>query len=106
MRIFDDSREYVDLPITSSVELDAQTVEIGLRLIDTGADLLTWYPANWIGTAGTTRTARILVGPGGSPSVGEIEPGVYAVRGRVTDTPEEPTIHGFFLVVEGSGSAA
>lgn len=103
MRLRTGSREYLSVPITAPVELDAQTVEIGLQAIASPRTAADWYTAAWTGDPGTTRTAQILVGPGSSPSVGEIPAGVYSVLYRVTDTPEIPEERAYILVMEDSG---
>lgn len=83
-----ESLEYVEATVTSDVTLDAQTVEFAI-LTAAPVDGTTWTAGAWTGTAGTTRIARILVGPGGT-----LDPGVgsYTVFVRVTDTPEIPAI--------------
>ena len=100
MRLREDSLEYVSVVITASVELDEQTVEIGLQQITAPRPAADWYTAAWVGDAGTSRAARILVGPGGDA---ELAAGVYSVQYRVTDTPEIPVERAFTLVVEDSG---
>jgi hypothetical protein len=83
-----ESKEYVEASVTADVELGAQVVEFAI-LAGAPVDGTTWTAGAWIGTAGTTRTARILVGQGGTLDPG---PGNYTVFVRVTDTPEIPVI--------------
>lgn len=47
--------DYLDVPITSEVELGTQTVEFSLD------DRQTWHAATWTGDPGTTRTASLLL---------------------------------------------
>lgn len=83
------SLEYLEISITAALTLDAQTVEFAFQLdgdqtSPAGAD---WHAATWIGDEGTTRTARLLVGPGGALV---LEAGYYNVWYRVDATPEIP----------------
>jgi hypothetical protein len=74
------STEYVKTPVTCSVTLDTQTVEIS---IDSKA---TWLPAVWTGSPGTQRTARTA-----DPVVFSTI-GLHHVYVRVTDAPEVPVM--------------
>lgn len=47
--------DYLDVPITSEVELGGQTVEFSLD------DRQTWHAGEWTGEPGTTRTASLLL---------------------------------------------
>ena len=76
------SVEYLFADVTADQTLDAQPVEIGVgRTVDTAA----WEAATWLGDAGTTRTARILLD-------GTLEVGKHLVFVRVTDNPEVPIV--------------
>ncbi len=80
------SVEYVRVPVTASVTLDLQTVEMALTpRTATGLPPETpvsWLAAQWVGDAGLTRSCRTLIGP--------LTPGAYDCWVRVTDTPEIP----------------
>lgn len=84
------SLQYLTASITADVTLDDQVVALALMADSTGSPGADdWTTATWVGDAGTTRSARILVGPGGdfTPSVGG-----YTVYGRVTNDPEIPVM--------------
>lgn len=98
MRMRSDSREWLPAEVTANVVLDAQPVYIAVELWGSTAEP-TWHEAEWVGVAGAIRTAQILVGPGGTPSVTELAPGTYRVLVKVTDTPEIPTFEAFLLRV-------
>lgn len=76
------STEYLEVTVTSTITLDAQPVAFSF-------DRETWLPAEWTGTAGTTRTARALVSDANLPQPRSVTP-VYV---RVTDNPEAPVIN-------------
>lgn len=80
------SLEYLNVPVTADVEL-TMDVEISL---DRGA---TWTAATWIGDAGTTRTARLLLDSTG------LDRSRHPVWVRFTDLPEVPIILAGFLKV-------
>lgn len=84
-----ESTEYVEATITSDVTLNTQPVEFAI-LTSAPVDATTWTAGAWVGSAATTRVARILVGP----DAGALDPGVgrYRVYVRVDDTPEKPVI--------------
>jgi hypothetical protein len=83
------SVEYVHVPVTSDVQLDTQAVQIVfLGATASPTDATTWNDAEWEGSAGTTRSARILIGTGSD--VGELAAGTWSVWVKVTDTPEVP----------------
>lgn len=70
--------------------LSAQPVVIALTLHGKRIDGDTnWRPAEWAGSPGFARTARILIGPG---TDNEIPKGDYDVWARVTDNPTAPEI--------------
>lgn len=83
------SKEYLKAPVTASVELDTQTVEVAfLPTAQTAPDGTTsWLAAEWAGGPGTTRDWRILIGPG---TTAELGTGQHAVWVRVTDVTETP----------------
>lgn len=72
--------ELLSVSVTADVTLDAQPVEISF-------DRSTWLSATWIGTAGTTRSAQVLLDATNLPSVGN-----WPVFVRVTDDPEIPVM--------------
>lgn len=81
------SVEYARVRITANVSLSSQTVELafmGSRTTEPGDS--DWVTATWLGDAGTTRDAGVLVGPGQHV----LAEGSYWVWFRVTDTPEIP----------------
>ena len=80
-----DSFEYLDIPITASVPLDDQTVEIALARSTAARTEDDWQPATWQGEVGTTRVARLepFTAPGR---------GTFLIFARVTDSPEIPVI--------------
>lgn len=47
--------EYLEVQVSGDVELNAQPVQIG---VGDSAGTATWHPAQWAGTAGTSRLAR------------------------------------------------
>lgn len=75
------SVEYLNVPVTSDVTLDAQPVELAVVQGQPAED--DWQTAAWQGSAGTTRTARLepFIPPG---------TGTYSVFVRITDSPEVP----------------
>lgn len=81
------SKEYLHVEVTSDVSLDTQPVEFAFLTAGSPDGATVWTAAEWEGTAGTTRTARLLIGP--SASV-ELTAGSYAVWVRITDTTEAP----------------
>lgn len=71
--------EYLDVTVRCDFTLSAQPVAFSF---DEGS---TWLTAAWIGTAGTTRTARLLLNTGNTPA------GTGArVYVKVTDSTETP----------------
>lgn len=93
-----DSREYLGVNVTADVTLDEQPVSIAVHPYSSTAEP-TLYTAEWVGDAATTREARILVGPGGAPSVVELTRGTYRVLVKVTDNPEAPVVEAYQLKV-------
>lgn len=80
------STEYLHAPITASVTLDQQTIEVAFVTGTAPDDQTSWVTAEWEGDAGTTRTWRVLVGPG---TTSPLPAGSYTVFSRLTDSPEE-----------------
>ncbi len=78
--IYRGTTEYLDVTVTCDVELGSQAVAISF-------DRDTWLNAAWIGSAGTTRTCRVLVADANLPAGRDAN-----VFVRVTDTPEIPVI--------------
>lgn len=75
--------DYLVVPITDTTGIDLEDdlpVEIS---IDHGA---TWQAAEWTGTAGVKRSARILL------ATSEMTKGSYPVWARLTDTPTRPIV--------------
>ena len=86
------SREFLSARFTSTagngssaVVFDTQPVHLALARQGETPSLSDFQPAEWVGAAGTTRWARLLVGPGATPV---LEPGEYDVWGRVEDVTE------------------
>jgi hypothetical protein len=82
------STEYVHVPVTSDVTLSGQAVEFAYLAALPPDDATTWTAAEWEGNAGTTRSARSLIGP--VSDYGELAAGTYTVWVRVTDETEIP----------------
>lgn len=89
------SKEYVSATVTADVTLNAQTVEIAIRAGTEAA--FTWLPAQWLGSAGTTRQCR-TTNPVDFTAVAYPKT-PYEVYVRVTDTPEIPLLHAGTLTV-------
>lgn len=82
------STEYVHVPVTASVLLDTQAVELAfLTTTQPPDDATTWVSATWQGDPDKNRTCRVLVGPA-TPT--PLAPGTITVWVRVHDTPEIP----------------
>ena len=83
------STEYLHGPVTASVTLDTQVVEVAFVTPSTAVpnDATSWVTAEWEGGANTTRTWRVLIGPG-TPA--PLAAGAYSVWVRIHDTPEVP----------------
>jgi hypothetical protein len=81
------SVEYLHVPVTSSVVLDTQDVELAFLTTGTPAEITPWLTAEWIGDPGTTRTCVLLIGP---DTDAELSKGTVSVWVRVHDTPEIP----------------
>jgi len=81
-----DSVEYITTPVTADIDLD-MTVAISIRY---GTTAHVWLPAEWVGTLGTTRTARttsvVTFSAAAYPKAS------YKVYTRLTDSPEAPII--------------
>lgn len=71
--------EYLKARVTADVELDEQPVFLSF-----GPDG-PWLTAEWVGSAGLKRTARVLVDSGSLP-----EADTYIVFVKLTDGAEEP----------------
>ncbi len=88
IRIPVSSAEYLKVTVTADVSLSAQAVSIAVIPARTRPETGDWISATWMGSAGTTRNAAILIGPGTS----NVYPlGTYDVWVKVGDTPEIPT---------------
>lgn len=74
------SIEYLYMDVRADRVLDAQPVAIS---ISTTRTPVVWVTAEWVGTAGKFRSARILLD-------GSLVEDLYYVYGRVTDSPETP----------------
>lgn len=84
------STEYLHGPVTASVVLDTQPVEVAIEpktKSSPDADTV-WHTAEWVGDPGTTRTWRLLIGQQSTiPLVGGQQ---YNVWVRIVDAPEQP----------------
>lgn len=87
------SKEFVTARLDSygangsdAVVFDAQPVHLGLVMQGSSAQLSDFYPAEWVGVAGSRRWCRMLVGPDGGVST--YPPGDYDLYARVDDTSE------------------
>ena len=78
--IYRGTTEYISAQITGDTTLNTQTVEMSF-------DRTTWLTAEWVGTAGTTRTCRILASATNLPTDANFDVWV-----RITDTPEIPVL--------------
>lgn len=85
------SVEYARVKLSADVTLGTQTVQMAFLTSSTaeptGGD---WQAATWLGDAGTTRHAGVLVGPGAFV----LTEGEWWVWWRITDTPEVPARRG------------
>lgn len=83
------SKEYLKGAVTASVALDTQAVEVAFLPTSQAAPdgATSWIAAAWDGVAGTTRSWRLLIGPG---TAAALSPGQHAVWVRVTDVTEQP----------------
>jgi hypothetical protein len=81
-----DSEEYLAVSVTADVTLTTQQVEIAVTLDQPGED--DWLTATWVGTAGTTRQARLTPAQMGTDRA----PNEWLVFVRITDTPEIPVL--------------
>lgn len=77
--------EYVTVSLTSDVTLDTQPVDFAFMPgWHTYPDETTiWHPAEWVGEAGTTRDAQLLIG-----ALVELDHGDHVVWIRVDDGTE------------------
>lgn len=75
------TKEYLKATVSCDVELDSQPVAFTFD----GGD--TFHDAEWIGAAGTTRKAQLLIDEDIPLTVGR-----HNVYVRVTDSPEIPLI--------------
>ena len=86
------SRVYIKSPITATVagsivDVTGDAVEMAIVVAKTDVTDGDFHSATWV--AGS---AAILVGPGGSPSIGTFAPDFYDVYIRITDNPETPVL--------------
>lgn len=98
------SVDYVSGPVTAAdaatgapIVLDTQVVKIALT--QAGATHA-WLPAGWVGTAGSTRTARTSTPV--TFAGDEYPAGQYGVYVQVTDTAEIPIIRIGTIQVTGT----
>lgn len=85
--------EFVAVPVTANVTLGTQAVKIAISRGDTH----TWLNAIWIGSSGTTRTARTT---GAITFDATTYPASsYGVFVKVTDDPEVPIIRAGTLTI-------
>lgn len=89
--------EYVYVPVTADVSLNAQPVEIAIIPVTQEEPAEEdWYTAAWAGAAGLTRSAKLLVGPDETVTLVD---GKYTIWARVTDTPKVPVLKSGLLIV-------
>lgn len=79
-KVYRTSTEYLAVSVTADVTLSSQTVQISVD------NQTTWLTATWVGSTGTTRTARVLL----QPNVNMPTAGKRPVFVRLTDSPEVP----------------
>lgn len=87
-----DSVEYIRAKVTADADLETTGVELALIH---GSDPATWLPGVWVDDTGSTRVARTA-----SPvtlDVATYPHGSYAVRVRLTDSPETPILSAYTL---------
>lgn len=70
--------EYLYVTVTANATLDTQPIAVSF-------DKTNWITASWVGTAGTTRKARVLVSDLNLPAKGSAS--VYV---KITNMPEIP----------------
>lgn len=80
VKIVQGSVEYLYADIRADRVLDTQAVFISIS-DTTGPDA--WEPAQWVGSPGRYRSARLLLD-------GSLVPDLYSVFVRILDTPEAP----------------
>lgn len=110
MRILVASVEFVPVEFTASVALGGQVVRIRIK----NDDFDDLWTASWAGAESYQftirdrngepatryrRDARVLIGPGGAPSVAAYPVGTYQVNGKLTDSPEIPELPAFLLSI-------
>ena len=89
------SRVYLRVPATAAtiagVDVDPTTLPVEMAVIASGTtvDDTDFHDAIWE-TIDTVNAAAVLVGPGGSPSIGVFTPEFYDVYVRITDSTEIP----------------
>ncbi len=88
LRIPVSSTEYLKVTVTADVTLSAQAVSVAIIPARSRPGPPYWQPAAWTGTAGTTRTAMLLIGPN---SDNVLTVGEYDVWVLLEDNPEQPT---------------
>lgn len=81
------SLEYAKVDVVADETLGPQTVELALMTTyGTKPSSGDWRAATWLGQAGTSRSAGVLVGPGGLA----LPVGMYYLWFRITSAPEVP----------------
>ncbi len=100
-----DSREPLIVEVSGNVVLASQTVEIAVTF--RGATPV-WNTATWMGVAGTTRRAYVMVGPGGPGSIGVFTAGNYErlVRVDLGLPGPIPVLHAGMITFVTQGASA
>lgn len=93
------SREYLHVPVIAAtidgVAVDPTSDTVEVAVIAAGTTVVTgdFDAASWgtiLSGSTTYDAAKVLIGPGGSPSIGTYTAGFYDVYVRLTDSPETP----------------
>lgn len=98
------SREYVHVAVTAAdvdntpVDPSSSAVEIAIVTAGTSVADGDFDDATWDALGDDPYVAKVLVGPGGSPSVTTLTAGTtYDVYVRVTDSPEVPVLYAYSI---------
>ena len=104
MRISALSREYIHVAVTAAdvdgVAVDPTTDTVEIAVIATGTTVVSgdFNTADWGELGSDPYVAKVLIGPGGSPSIITLTAGsTYDVYVRITDTPEIPVMFAYSI---------
>lgn len=104
MRISALSREYVHVAVTAAdvdgtaVDPSSDTAEIAIIATGTTVADGDFETASWGELGDDPYVAKVLIGPGGSPSVMTLTAGsTYDVYLRITDAPEIPVMFAYSI---------